>query len=497
MTFFEVIYLLTTVLMAAYGFNAFIMIWLYLRHRHKSMPRPPLVDTPDVTVQLPIYNELHVVKRLIDSAIHLDYPKDRLQIQVLDDSTDETTAMAKQIVERYQEQDLDIELIHRDIRTGFKAGALAKGLEMAKGEFVAVFDADFVPGPDFLTTTVPHFLDRPRLGMIQTRWGHINADYSLLTRIQAIALDGHFVIEQTARNRAGLFTNFNGTAGIWRRSCIDEAGGWQGDTISEDLDLSYRAQLAGWDFLFLPDVVSPAELPPQINAFKRQQFRWAKGSIQCAMKLWRQIVTAPVPLFKRIQGLVHLTGYLVHPLMLIMLLIMLPLTIWQEKMRIPLSCLGLASFGPPLLYALSQQALYRDWPKKLVSFPLLMLLGAGIALSDTRAIYEALTNRGNDFRRTPKFQVEKRGDQWKGSRYVLPFGWETVSEAFLALYALLTAWIAWRQGNFHPVPFMLLYAASFGYVSICTVFHSLPHFFHRTEATESQRKSKTIRESPS
>ncbi len=474
MAFFEVIYLIATVLMSAYGFNNFLLATLYLWHRHNTTPRPPLVRKPTVTVQLPIFNELHVVERLIEVATRLNYPRHKLQFQVLDDSNDETSAIAEEVVARFRDQGFDIEYMHRDERAGFKAGALAKGLETARGEFVAVFDADFVPQPDFLLKTLPYFLDRPRLGMVQTRWGHINADYSLLTRIQAIALDAHFIVEQTARNRSGFFMNFSGTAGIWRRSCIDEAGGWQGDTISEDLDLSYRAQLAGWEFLFLPDVVSPAEIPPQINALKRQQFRWAKGSIQCARKLWRPILTAPVPFFKRLQGMFHLTAYALHPMMILMLLCTLPMVLRRWQMDVPLSFLGLAAFGLPFVYAVSQSTLYRDWPKKFIHVPILIIMGTGIALSNTRAIIEGLIGSKSDFRRTPKFRLETQKDQWMGSRYVLPLGWETIGEILLSVYALFTAWVAYRQGNYYVIPFVLHYALSFSYVAALTVYHSWP-----------------------
>ena len=466
-------YLVATALLAVYGLNSLVLTWLFLRHRREDVPRSPLAETPAVTVQLPIYNELYVVERLIDAVARLDYPRDRLQIQVLDDSTDETTAVARARVDFYWSQGIDIELIHRAERTGFKAGALQHGLTMARGEFIAIFDADFCPEPDFLAKTVPHFLERPHLGMIQTRWGHINADYSPLTRAQAIALDGHFVVEQTARHRSGLFMSFNGTAGIWRRECIGASGGWQGDTISEDLDLSYRAQLSGWDFLFLPDVLSPAEIPPQINAFKRQQFRWAKGSIQCALKLWRPVLKAPVSLFKRLQAMIHLTSYLVHPLMLFLCLSFLPLMLWKGGGRLPLAYLSLASLGPPLLYALSQRSLYPDWLKRFAYFPVLIFLGTGIALNNTRAVWEALTRRENDFRRTPKFCLEESEDRWSGRRYALSFNWATLGEFVLGLYVALTTWVAFQQGNYYAVPFLLLYVGGFGYVAFCSLWHSL------------------------
>jgi len=460
-----IVYGITAVLLATYGLNSLIMVLLYLRHRHDHQPPPPLTNAPPVTVQLPVYNELHVVERLIDAVTRLDYPQDKLQIQVLDDSTDETTTLAQARVNYYQKQGFDIVLIHRPERTGFKAGALQRGLETAAGELVAIFDADFVPDPDFLRRIIPHFQDNPRLGLVQARWSHINADYSPLTRAQALALDGHFVVEQTARQRSGLFMNFNGASGVWRKRCIEEAGGWQGDTLSEDLDLSYRAQLAGWEFLYLPDVASPAEIPPQINAFKRQQFRWAKGSIQCLLTHWRALLRARQPAFVRLQGLIHLSNYLIHPLMLILLLLTLPLLLGQERMHVPLFYLGLGSLGPPLLFALSQWDIYPDWRRRLAYFPLLVLLGTGITLNNALAVGEALTRRPNLFQRTPKFGLEKHTDGWAESAYALPVNWMTLGEALLSLYSLIAVIVAWAHGNYYAVPFLLLYLGGFGYVA--------------------------------
>jgi cellulose synthase/poly-beta-1,6-N-acetylglucosamine synthase-like glycosyltransferase len=460
-----IVYGITAVLLATYGFNSLIMVLLYLRHRRDHKPAPPMTNVPPVTVQLPIYNELHVVERLIDAVARLDYPKDRLHIQVLDDSTDETTRLAQAQVDYYRRQGFDVVLIHRPDRTGFKAGALQRGLEMATGDFIVIFDADFVPNPDFLLRIIPYFQDNPCLGLVQARWGHINADHSPLTRAQALALDGHFVVEQTARQRSGLFMNFNGASGVWRKRCIEEAGGWQGDTLSEDLDLSYRAQLAGWEFLYLPDVVSPAEIPLQINAFKRQQFRWAKGSIQCLLKHWRTLVRAPRPAFVRLQGLIHLSNYLIHPLMLILLLLTLPLLLGQERMHIPLLYLGLGSLGPPLLFALSQWDTYPDWQRRLVYFPFLVLLGTGIALNNTLAVGEALARRPNLFQRTPKFGLEGHTDRWAESPYALPISRMIPGEVLLGLYSLITVIAALAKGNDYAVPFLVLYLGGFGYVA--------------------------------
>ncbi len=473
MSVLAIVYGLTAAILATYGLNSLILVLLYLRRRpfdglrtsRENQSAPPLTNAPPVTVQLPIYNERHVVERLIDAVTRLDYPQNKLQIQVLDDSADGTTALAQGRVDYYRQRGFDIALIHRAERPGFKAGALQHGLETARGEFMAIFDADFVPHPDFLQRIMPHFQSRPRLGLVQARWGHLNADYSPLTRAQALALDGHFVVEQTARQRSGLFMNFNGSSGVWRKSCIEEAGGWQGDTLSEDLDLSYRAQLAGWELLYLPDVVAPAEIPPQINAFKRQQFRWAKGSIQCLLKHWRTLLTAPQPAFVRLQGLIHLSNYLIHPLMMILLLLTLPLLLGQQMMGLPLFYLGLGSLGPPLLFALSQWEIYPDWPRRLAYFPFLVLLGTGIALNNAWAVGEALTGRPNLFQRTPKFGLEERTDRWAESRYALPISRMTLGEVLLGLYSLITVIAALARGNYYAVPFLLLYVGGFGYVA--------------------------------
>lgn len=488
-SFLGAIYAGAAVMLALYGVNSLVMLVLYLRHWRRTPPLPLLTSTPRVTVQLPIYNERYVVERLIDAVAALDYPWDRLQIQVLDDSTDETTAIAQERAAYHRQRGVDIAVIHRTERAGFKAGALAHGLNTATGEFIAVFDADFVPDPDFLRQTVPHFPAQPDLGLIQTRWGHINGDYSLLTRAQTLALDGHFVVEQTARQRAGLFMNFNGTAGIWRRACIEDSGGWQGDTLSEDLDLSYRAQLRGWRFLFLPDMVSPAEVPPHVAAFKRQQFRWAKGSIQCLRKLGWAVLTAREPLFKRVQGLIHLSSYLVHPLMLVLLITSLPLMLWGGMPSLPLAYLSLASAGPPLLYAVAQRALYADWRRRWAVFPVLALLGTGVALNNTQAVIEALMGYGQSFRRTPKFRLEARSDHWRDKEYALPLSWLTLGEAVLALYASFTVIVACLRGHAYAVPFLLLYVAGFGYVAALGLWHSVAWSRFRLPQLRASRKA--------
>lgn len=506
MVFVIVLYVVAGVWLAIYGLNSLLLAALYLRHRREHNGRPASQPScyPMVTVQLPVYNERHVIERLIDAVAALDWPYTELQIQILDDSNDETTALARTRVDYHKKRGLDIEVVRRPDRTGYKAGALAFGLKRARGAFIAIFDADFIPPADFLQRTIQPFLDQPRLGLVQTRWAHLNARYSALTRAQSLALDGHFVVEQTARNRSGLLMNFNGTAGVWRRTCVETSGGWSGDTISEDLDLSYRAQLAGWDCLYMPEVPAPAELPPQLAAFKRQQFRWAKGSIQCLRKLWRAILTCGdslecigvkdysatqnatdlsshrppsrrLNITQKVAALVHLSSYLAHPLMLILLLCSLPLFLNPRDTHLPMAMayMGFASLGPPMVYALSQRALYPDWRRRLLVFPVLALLGTGIALNNTRAVLEALRGRGGPFSRTPKFRLEGDRGHWVDSTYRLPLDWTTLGEALLAFYALATLVAAWRAHNLYAIPFLLLYFGGFGLTAALSIWQAL------------------------
>ncbi|MFQ5593737.1 MAG: cellulose synthase family protein [Anaerolineae bacterium] len=468
-----IVYIFAAVLLAAYSLNSILLTALFLRHRQSRRPTtPPLVRFPRVTIQLPIYNERYVVNRLIDAVARLDWPGDRIEIQVLDDSTDITTSIARAAVRHWQQQGVNIRLIHREHRAGFKAGALAHGLATASGEFITIFDADFVPPPDFLRRTIPHLLADPGLGLVQARWGHLNADYSLLTRAEALGIDAHFVVEQAARDCSGLYLNFNGTAGVWRRECIETSGGWHTDTLSEDVDLSYRAQLAGWRLRYLPDVVVPAELPPQIHGFKGQQFRWAKGSIQVARKLARRLLSHDVSPWVRLQGMFHLTGYLIHPLMIVLLLIVVPLIFSRSQAPAGFAYLSLATLGPPFLYTTAQWAAYPDWRRRMLGFPILALIGTGIAVSNTQAVAEALLNRKTAFQRTPKFRIEDRGDRWADKSYALGRDPLVLSEMALAGYAGLGIIAAWQTGQWYVIPYLLLYALGFSLVAALTLLHS-------------------------
>ena len=385
----------------------------------------------------------YVFDRLIYSICDLDYPQDKLEIQVLDDSTDETREIAELAVLRHAAQGFDIKYIHRVDRTGYKAGALDAGLKVARGEFVAIFDADFIAPADFLRRTVPQFAD-PKVGMVQARWGHINRDYSLLTRVQAILLDGHFVLEHGSRNRAGCFFNFNGTAGIWRTNVIADAGGWQHDTLTEDLDLSYRAQLRGWKFVFMQDLVSPAEVPVEMNAFKSQQHRWAKGSIQTCRKLLPTILKSHLPFGVKAEAFFHLTANFNYILMCVLSILMFPSMVirynmgWYEMILIDVPLFFAATFSFCNFYVVCQREIHTDWLARLKYVPFLMSVGIGLSINNTRAVFEALFNMESEFTRTPKYRIEGDGDDWVGKKYRQSVAVQPLVELALGLYFTAT-----------------------------------------------------------
>ena len=465
MLWLEVLYGLAAAWLALYGLNSLLLTLLYLVVcKRNSQVMPPPDSWPPVTVQLPIYNELHVVERLVTAVVALDYPRELLQIQVLDDSSDETMIIAQRIVDSYAQRGVDIQYIHRSERAGFKAGALAEGLRHSSGELIAIFDADFVPPPDFLRRVVPYFAS-PDVGCVQTRWEHLNAAYSTLTQVQAMALDGHFGVEQRARSRTGLFLNFNGSAGVWRRACIEDAGGWQADTLAEDLDLSYRAQLAGWRILYVPDIMVPAELPPQFDALRRQQSRWAQGGIQVAWKLLPLLLCSKQPWPVKLEGALHLTGYMVHPLMLLTLLLTLPMILTHGRLFVFTPYFILAAAGPPLLYLVAQIERGPGWWRRLRLAPLLIFLGIGLALNNTVAMAHALLGAKGEFQRTPKFDIRHDEDRWESSTYVLhctPLVWY---ELLIAVFAFALALLALRSGARSMSYWLMLSSLSYLYVA--------------------------------
>ncbi len=467
-----VAYLAVIALLSAYGLHRLYIGAVYQRVRRRGPPVLHPDALPVVTVQLPVFNERNVVERLIDAACRLDWPRDRLEVQVLDDSTDDSVDVARAAADAWRARGVDIVVIHRTDRVGFKAGALAAGAAVAKGQLLAVFDADFVPRPDFLRRVVPYFDgfgdDGPqRIGMVQARWGHINEQRNLLTRLSAVLLDGHFVVEHTARHRSGRFINFNGTAGVWRKACIADAGGWQHDTLTEDLDLSYRAQLAGWRFVFLRDHVVPAELPADMRAFKIQQHRWAKGTMQTARKLAPRIVASRQPLRVKLEALVHLSSNLAYPLVLVMALLM-PLAVAirgrgdvAETLLLDLPAFILATLSIAFFYALAERDAHPGgWRARLWRIPLTMGLGIGMAVNQTRAVVEGLFGRDVTFVRTPK-----AGDRTV-RRYALGAGWTPVLEiAFAAYYVVAIGWCL-AHGYWASLPFMLVFGFGFGFVGV-------------------------------
>ena len=469
-------YFATLSCLAVFGLHRLSLLRLRRRCRAAPLPPPlPEEELPTVTVQIPVYNERYVVGRLIQAACALDYPRDRLEIQVLDDSVDDSREIAGRLVAHYRSLGFRIEHLHRESRRGFKAGALAGGLRAARGEFLAIFDADFLPPRDFLRRTLVSFRD-PHVGMVQARWGHLNRDYSLLTRMQAIFLDGHFAIEHAARHGAGLFFNFNGTAGIWRRRCLEEAGGWQSDTLTEDLDLSYRAQLAGWQFVYREDVVAPAELPVDVAAFKSQQHRWAKGSIQTARKLLPSILRAPLSRRQKIEAVFHLgnnTAYLLLLLLAILLVASLPARhAWGWPVVVGETLLFLLGTGSVCAFFLRSQreAGLRGW-RRWWNLPGAMALGIGLAVNNSRAVVEALAGDTGEFHRTPKHGV--RGRRRAAAGYRLPVDPVVVVEGALAVYFLgAIAWVV-HQATFSALPFLCLFAAGFVYMTVAQAAEGL------------------------
>jgi len=468
-------YFFILVILGLFGWHRYFLVYLYRKHRREVpvAPAPP-DDLPVVTVQLPLYNEVYVAERLIAAVCRIDYPRDRLEIQVLDDSTDETVAVAARAVERYAALGFDIRHLHRTDRAGYKAGALEAGLRKARGQFVAIFDADFIPPADFLMRAVPHFAD-PKVAVVQARWGHVNQDYSLLTKIQSILLDAHFVLEHGGRSRSGRFFNFNGTAGIWRCEAIRDAGGWEHDTLTEDLDLSYRAQLAGWRFVFLPDLVSPAEVPVEMNGFKSQQHRWAKGSVQTCIKLLPRILSSDAPVGIKVESFIHLTANFNYPLMSVLSVLMFPAMVirynmgWSEMLLIDVPLFMAATFSVAHFYVISQRELYPDWKARLKYLPLLLSVGIGLSVNNTRAVIEALLDKKTEFARTPKYGIQRDSDDWIGKKYRQSLSLQPLVEVGLGLYFTATVFYALANGIYGTVPFLALFQVGFLYTGVLSI----------------------------
>ncbi len=474
------VYIISLTILLVFGSHGFIMLY-YHRKYAKNLP----LENEDykfdkkVTIQLPLFNELYVAERLIDAVCKIDYPKELLQIQVLDDSTDETVDVVAKIVEIKKTEGFDIQQINRIDRTGFKAGALKEGLKTASGEFVAIFDADFVPSEDFLKKTLRYFASS-EIGMVQSRWEHLNENYSLLTRIQALALNGHLVIEQAVRNKSGFFINFNGTGGIWRKDCIMDAGNWHADTLTEDLDLSYRAQMKGWKFVFLRDFTTPAELPSEINALKAQQFRWTKGAIETAKKLLPQVWNAKLPLRVKLQSTFHLTNNIVFPFILLAGILNVPLIFIKNAGPYApffnfMAIFILAFISSFLFYVFAQKDVHADWRKKITLFPLFMAGSMGLAVNNSRAVVEGLLSRKSEFVRTPKFKIIDKKDSVFNNKYLktLKVDQSAFVELMLAAYCFIGVAASVYFMEIAALPFQLMFFIGFGTVSFLSFKHKL------------------------
>ncbi len=468
-----VLYGLASFLLLLYGINAYLMIYYGLSSRRENLwvdrdDGKEEIEWPVVTVQLPIYNERNVAERVIRAAASMDYPRDRLEIQVLDDSVDDTKQIIDRLVERLAREGLDIKAIRREDRGGYKAGALANGTALARGEFLAVFDADFVPDPDFLQRTLPPFLADSKIAFVQTRWGHLNRDENMLTICLALGIDGHFLVEQPARAKSGLFMNFNGTAGVWRRQAIEDAGGWSSRTLTEDLDLSYRVLLAGWKPCYIEDVAVPSELPATITGVKSQQFRWAKGSIQTALRNLPRVWRGPYSPLEKIEAFLHLTNYLIHPLMLILAILALPILLFHSPelpryfFAVAVVPILAATLGPSTMYTV---AAFRG-PERTISFlwwlPFLVIYGVGIAVSNTFAVVEAVLGKPSEFVRTPK-----KGEQ-RHSGYRVRENKVWILEVLMGIYSIGSILAALKNGNYGVLPFLVIFAAGFLTVGIRT-----------------------------
>jgi cellulose synthase/poly-beta-1,6-N-acetylglucosamine synthase-like glycosyltransferase len=469
------LFIIAAIIITAYTCNFYYLA--FLSRKRKDVLTTVDLGTPSVTIQLPIYNEKYVAKRLIDAVCNLDYPKENLKIMVLDDSDDDTVELLENVVSDYKKQGFQIDHIRRGTRKGYKAGALKYAMQITDSEFVAIFDADFIPPTWFLKRAIPYF-SKPNIGLIQCRWGHVNENYSAITQVQALSLDFHFLIEQKAKSNSHLFMNFNGTAGIWKRDCIEDAGGWHTATLVEDLDLSYRAQMKGWKCVFLPDIVVDAELPAQMNAAKRQQFRWAKGSIQCAIKLLFDItVKRKVAVEAKIQAFIQLTRHIVYPLMLIQFLALPVLLAGQVNLYV-ISFLPLITFatylamGPGAYIIIIQSMYHKSWKSKAKLLPYLLVYNAGLSVNNTVAVFDAVLGKKNEFLRTPKYGIITKDDDWKDKAYNLPFSQTTLLEIFFGVYGIMAIFISIFSNNPVFVPIIGLQTVGFFYIAYMSISHT-------------------------
>ncbi len=470
-------YFAVMILLSFYGVHRYTMCYQYFKYKKNYDPNPPrhFAELPRITVQLPIFNEQFVIDRLIEAVCAMEYPHDKLEIQVLDDSTDETTAVASAIVDRYAALGAPIVYIHRTNRHGFKAGALDAGLKVAKGEFIAIFDADFMPPPDWIMKVVHHFA-QPEIGMVQTRWTHLNRNYSMLTQIEAILLDGHFVLEHGARARSGEFFNFNGTAGMWRRQAITDGGGWQHDTLTEDTDLSYRSQMAGWKFKYLPEVECPSELPIEMTAFKTQQARWAKGLIQTSIKILPKVFRSNASWRNKVESVYHLTANLSYPLMVVMSALLIPAMIcrfyqgWFQMLLIDVPLFTASTFSIAVFYVMSQRELFpNDWKKTFYYLPFLMALGIGLTVTNTKAVMEAIFGIKSAFVRTPKYRVAKKGQKSQAAKYRKRLKLTPWIELLLGFYFLAAIIYTFMNHNYFTAPFLILFVLGYWYTGLMSL----------------------------
>jgi cellulose synthase/poly-beta-1,6-N-acetylglucosamine synthase-like glycosyltransferase len=469
------LFILSAIIITAYTVNFYYLAFLS-RTRKESHPT---VDwgTPTVTIQLPIYNEKYVARRLVDAVCNLDYPKDKMRIMVCDDSDDDTVELLRDVVDGYKQQGFQIEHVRRGTRKGYKAGALKHAMKTTDSELVAIFDADFIPPDWFLKRAIPHFA-KSNIGLVQCRWGHVNENYSTITQVQALSIDFHFLIEQKAKSNSHLFMNFNGTAGIWKRECIEDAGGWHTATLVEDLDLSYRAQMKGWKCLFLPDIVVDAELPAQMNGAKRQQFRWAKGSIQCAIKLLSEIaLKRHVAIEAKIQAFIQLTRHIVYPLVLIQFLALPVLLAGQVNLYVVsvLPALTIATYlamGPGAYIVVIQGMYNQSWKSKAKLLPALLVYNAGMSVNNTVAVFDAILGKKNEFHRTPKYGIVTKDDDWRDKAYNLPFTQTTLLEIFFGVYGIMGIFISIFSNNPVFVPIILLQTIGFFYIAYMSLSHT-------------------------